>query len=100
MKTIKYGNFLALLALLLTSCNDANYKPTEVDRNFGLAYKQVTQAQILNPDAAQNPPARPSKQMNGEAGENTLRTYREGFSTIEESQPVEISIGGSSGSSN
>ena len=100
MKTINHWNLLALSALLLTACNDANYKPIEVDKNFGLAYKQVTRAQILNPDAAQNPPLRPSKQMNGEAGENSIEAYREGFSTVEESQPVEISIGGSSGNSN
>jgi len=100
MKTLKYRNLFALSALLLTACNDANYKPTTVDENFGMAYKQVTQAQILNPEAAQNPPLNPPKRLDGYAGANTMDAYREGFSNVEETQAVEISVGGNSSSSN
>ena len=95
MKTLKYGNLFALSALLLTACNDANYKPTTVDENFGMAYKQVTQAQILNPDAALNPPLNPPKRLDGMTGEAALGAYREGFASVERTDSVEISIGGS-----
>ena len=99
MKNNKCLNLLAVSALLLTACNDSNYRPTQVDNNFGAAYKQITQAQILNPDAALNPPLDPPKNMDGQAGEATMQSYRDSFSTTQESQSVEISSGGGGSSS-
>ncbi len=85
--------------LLLSACNDGNYKPNTVDQHFGLAYKQVTQAQILNPEAAQNPPLDPSKTMDGYAGQNTIDAFREGYSTVEDTQNISINVGGGGGGS-
>ena len=93
MKINKTRNLLALSTLLVVACNDANYKPTTVDQNFGMAYRQVTQAQILNPKAAQNPPLDPPKHMDGYAGANTIDAFRDGFSAIEETQAISISVG-------
>ena len=99
MKINKTRNLLALSTLLVVACNDANYKPTTVDQNFGMAYRQVTQAQILNPEAAQNPPLDPPKHMDGYAGANTIDAFRDGFSAIEETETLSISVG-ADGSSN
>jgi hypothetical protein len=96
---MKHTILLTLLpgVLLLTACNDGNYKPNTVDQHFGLAYKQVTQAQILNPQAAQNPPLDPPKKMDGYAGQNTIDTFREGYSNVEETQSININMGGNGG---
>jgi len=99
MKNNKCLNLLAISALLITGCNDSNYRPTQVDNNFGSAYEQVTQAQILNRDAALNPPLNPPKNMDGQAGQATIQSYRDSFSTMQQSQSVEISSGGSGGGS-
>ncbi len=99
MNTIKKLNLLAFSTLILTACGDANYKPSNVDANFGKSVKHMVQAQILNPDAAQNPPTEPPKHMDGYAGVNTLDALREGFSTVEQLDSIEISIGDSSGGS-
>ena len=99
MNTIKKLNLLAFSTLILTACGDANYKPSNVDANFGKSVKHMVQAQILNPDAAQNPPTEPPKHMDGYAGGNTLDALREGFSTVEKLDSIQISIGEGSGSS-
>lgn len=103
MKTLKYGNLCVLSVLLLTACNDTNYKTSAIDENFGLAYKQVTQAQILNPDAAENPATEAPKDMDGQAGEGVINAFHQGFQTMEQTESISISVGdnnSSSGSSN
>lgn len=96
MNTFKKWNLLAISTLLLSACGDANYRPSAVDDNFGKSVNHMLQAQILNPQAAQNPPSEPPKHMDGYAGENTIEALREGFSTIEEPQSIEISVGDNS----
>ncbi|MEO1878522.1 MAG: hypothetical protein ABGX40_00980 [Methylococcales bacterium] len=91
MKHLNYCMFPPLLLLLLTACGNANHRPTQVDNNFGKAMKHMLQAQILNPQAAQNPPLAPPKHMDGEAGGATIKAYRQSFSTLTESQAVETS---------
>ena len=97
MNTIKKWNLLAFSALILSACGDANYRPSAVDDNFGKSVKHMMQAQILNPQAAQNPPTEPPKHMDGYAGENTIEAFRETFSTIEEVSPIDITVEGIEG---
>lgn len=87
-----------LTVLLLTACTDTNHKPLALDDNFGRAYRQVMQAQILNPYAAQYPPMA-VKKMEGDIGRNIMETYREGYDRRQRIQPVNINIGGSNSGS-
>ncbi len=84
-------------ALLLTACTDSSHKPLALDDNFGRAYRQIKQAQILNPYAAKYPPL-PVRQMEGDVGREVMDGYRKSFDKTEEVQSVNINIGGSSGS--
>jgi hypothetical protein len=85
-------------ALWLFGCADGNYRPYVLDDSFGQANKQLVKAQIANPEAAANPPAESPKRMDGYAGVNTLDSYRQGFSQIQQPQGLTINIGGAADS--
>ncbi|MCX7102797.1 MAG: hypothetical protein NTX38_15280 [Methylobacter sp.] len=91
----------ALLAgtLSLAACADGNYKPYALDDNFGKSAKQLAKAQIANPQAAAHPPANSPRTMDGYAGVNIIRTYRNSFGQNVQPPNVTINVGsGSSGS--
>lgn len=85
-------------SLLLAACTDTSHKPLALDDNFGRAYRQIKQAQILNPYAAKYPPL-PVRQMEGDVGREVMDGYRKSFRKAEEVKEVNINIGGTSGSS-
>jgi len=87
-----------LSGLMLTACADGTYRPYNLDDKFGQVENQMLQAQIADPEAAENPPADSPRKMDGYAGVNTLRSYRDGFGTIVQPQGLTINIGGANGS--
>ncbi|MFZ2170081.1 MAG: hypothetical protein WAW61_10640 [Methylococcaceae bacterium] len=98
---MKISTIPALVAgvLWLAGCADGNFRPYVLDDSFGKTAKQMVNASIANPQAAKNPPADSPRKMDGYAGVNTINSYRQTFSQIEQPQGLTINIGGSSGSS-
>lgn len=94
---IKNLTTLAVTVLLVSACADGNHRPAVFDQNFGLATRSMMQAQIANPHAAEHPSPYPPRRMDGYAGGNSLRGYREGFGQIDVTQPVIVNIGSASG---
>lgn len=91
----------ALMAgtLWLAGCADSNYRPYVLDDSFGKTANNLVNAQISNPEAAANPPADSPKKMDGYAGVNTIRTYRDGFGQPTQPPTLTINIGGAGSSS-
>jgi len=87
-----------LSGLMLTACADGTYRPYNLDDKFGQVETQMVKAQIADPEAAENPPANSPRKMDGYAGSNALRSYRDGFGTIVQPQGLTINIGGANGS--
>ena len=85
--------------LMLAACADGNYRPYNLDDKYGQTEKQIFKAQIADPEAAKNPPANSPRKMDGYAGVNTIRSYRDGFSTTVQPQGITINVGSGSGSS-
>ncbi|WP_305907143.1 hypothetical protein Q9L42_017515 [Methylomarinum sp. Ch1-1] len=84
------------VSIILAACGDANHRPVEMDRNFGQSVRQLTRAQIANPDAAEHPLPDSPRKMDGESGTNTMQGYRDAYGQQVISQPVIIDVGGSS----
>jgi hypothetical protein len=95
MKTLPLAT-LSVAAVILGACADGRYDPVVFDQNFGTANRSMIQAQIANPQAAQNPPPDSPRIMDGYAGVSNMQAYREGFGQIDISQPVIVNIGGGS----
>jgi hypothetical protein len=95
MKTLPLAT-LSVAAVMLGACADGRYDPVVFDQNFGTANRAMIQAQIANPQAAQNPPPDSPRIMDGYAGVSNMQAYREGFGQIDMSQPVIVNIGGGS----
>jgi hypothetical protein len=57
-------------------------------RNWGKSYETATYNQMLNPDADKT--LKPVDSMDGEAVENDLQRYRDGFKEKQEGQSVNI----------
>lgn len=87
-------------ALWLSGCADGNYRADVLNDSFGQSNNRLVKAQIADPQAAENPPADSPRKMDGYAGVNTMRTYRNAFGQENEIPGLTINIGGaSSGSS-
>lgn len=86
-------------ALWLVGCADGNHRPYVLDDSFGKSANHLVKAQISNPQAAANPPADSPKKMDGYAGVNIIRTYRNSFGEDAQPEQLTINIGGASGSS-
>ncbi len=88
---------LIAACLLLSACADNGYRAVVFEGDYGHSVKQITQAQYLNPKAAANPPITQSKKgLDGLAGQNIIRTYRNSFGTQQQIQPVNINVGSNS----
>jgi hypothetical protein len=86
-------------ALWLVGCADGNYRPYALDDSFGKSVQHTVTAQIADPQAAKHPPANSPRIMDGYAGGNIVRTYRNGFGQDAPVQPPQqITIGNISGS--
>lgn len=88
-----------LVSLLLSACADNGYEPVVLDGQFGRSVRQVSQAQLLNPQAAANPPKKVPQKLDGLVGQNIMNTYRQSFGQAQPTQPVTINIGNSGGNS-
>jgi hypothetical protein len=95
---MKIQKLTLLMAAIVTlsACADGRYNPVAFDDKFGAAHRSTINAQIANPQAAQNPSPDSPKIMDGYAGVSTMQGYREGFGQIDTSQPVIVNIGGGS----
>lgn len=85
--------------LWLVGCADGNHRPYVLDDSFGKSANHLVKAQIANPQAAAHPQADSPKKMDGYAGVNIIRTYRNTYGQDTQPQPLTINIGGASGSS-
>jgi hypothetical protein len=102
MKKITLISFLLGTLGTLISCADGNWRPYRVDRSFGQVNTQLIQAQIADQHAAKYPPTGRQGDLDGYAGFQTMKSYRQGFAqSIQPSSGISInlnSVGGNSGS--
>ncbi len=86
-------------AVLLAGCADGNYRPYTLDDSFGKTVNHWVTAQIADPQAAKHPQANSAAIMDGYAGGNTMRTFRNAFGQDTPVQPPQqMTIGNISGS--
>ena len=85
-------------ALGLVGCADGNYRPYTLDDSFGKTVNRLVTAQIADPQAAKHPQVNAPNKMDGYAGGNIMRTYRNTFGQDNQIQPPQqITIGNISG---
>jgi hypothetical protein len=85
-------------ALWLAGCGDGNYRPYALNDSFGKTVNHLLTAQISNPQAAKHPQLNSPRIMDGYAGGNIIRTYRNGFGQDNAIQPPQtVTIGNISG---
>ena len=58
------------------------------EQNWGRSYETATYNQILNPQADKN--LKPVESLDGQAAENDMQRYRDGFKEKNEPQPVNL----------
>ncbi|MDD5633004.1 MAG: hypothetical protein PHI13_13385, partial [Methylococcales bacterium] len=86
-------------ALWLAGCADGNWRPYALDDSFGRSANHLLTAQIADPQAAKHPQVNSPRKMDGYAGGNIMRTFRNGFGQdIQIQPPQQITIGNISGS--
>jgi hypothetical protein len=86
-------------AVLLAGCADGNWRPYTLDDSFGKTVNRLVTSQIADPWAAKHPQANSTAIMDGYAGGNVMRTFRNHFGTDAPVQPPQqITIGNISGS--
>ncbi len=71
--------------LVVSACSGTE---TLSERNWGRSYETATYNQILNPDADKN--LKPVDSLDGQAAENDMQRYRDGFKEKKEAQPVNL----------
>lgn len=84
---------ITLVSLLLSACVDNGYKPIALDNHFGHSVKQISQAQLLNPQAAANPSKKAFKPLDGQLGQSIMNSYRQNAGQAEKPQSVTINAG-------
>lgn len=70
---------LLAVSFLIAGCQGATFinKETNLDKNWGKAYRAAKENQILNPEAGKD--LAPVEGLDGEAAENNTRKYRSSF---------------------
>jgi hypothetical protein len=97
MKTLIFTTLTAA-ALFLSACADGRHNLDVLDKNFGQTNKAIMNAQIANPQAAQNPAPNSPQIMDGYSGVGIMGGYRQGFQeSSAASQPIVVNIGGAGG---
>jgi type IV pilus biogenesis protein CpaD/CtpE len=97
MKTFTFTTLTAA-ALFLSACADGRHNPDVLDKNFGQTNRAIVNAQIANPQAAQNPAPNSPQIMDGYNGNGIMDGYRQGFQQSGAmSQPIVVNIGGAGG---
>ncbi|MGJ0484885.1 MAG: hypothetical protein ACR65R_10160 [Methylomicrobium sp.] len=98
MKTFTFTTTLTVATLCLSACADGRYNPDVLDKNFGQTNRAIVNAQIANPQAAQNPAPNSPQIMDGYNANGIMDGYRQGFQQQGTSnQPIVVNIGGASG---
>ena len=70
---------------LIPACSGTD---TLLQKNWGKSYETAAYNQMLNPDADKT--LKPVNSLDGQATENDLQRYRNGFKEKQEEQPVNI----------
>ena len=70
---------------LVSACSGTD---TLSQRNWGKSYETAVYNQMLNPDADKT--LKPVDSLDGQAAENNLQKYKDGFKTKEEKPPVNL----------
>jgi len=70
---------------MLPACSGTD---TLSQQNWGKSYETAKYNQMLNPDADKT--LKPVNSLDGQAAENDLQRYRDGFKAKEEKQPVNL----------
>ncbi len=70
---------------LVSACSGTE---TLSQRNWGKSYETAVYNQMLNPDADKS--LNPVDSLDGQAAENNLQKYRDGFKVKEDKQPVNL----------
>lgn len=78
---------------VVTGCAAFQNEPVVYDSTFGQSVNQIKQAQILNPEAAHNPPLDPPKHLDGYVGERAIQNYRTDVGERETTDTVNINLG-------
>ncbi len=85
----RYLTLIGLIATLLIFSGCA--RETMLSRNWGNSFESAKQSQILNPEAGKN--LEPVVGLDGQASENNMEKYREGFKK-ENSKEMTLTIQG------
>ena len=82
---------VSVALLLMAGCAT---KQTVSERNFGAAVRQMINAQIYDPKAAQNPDPEPVKVLDGEHASQILEIHRQHVAKPEEiHNEIQINVG-------
>ena len=76
---------IIIAASLVSACSGTE---TLSHRNWGKSYETVVYNQTLNPDADKS--LNPVDSLDGQAAENNLQKYRDGFKVKEGKQPINL----------
>jgi len=82
---------LILPVSLMTGCSSGG---TLSERNFGMSVRQMTEAQIYDPEAAANPSPHPANVRDGKLGLHIIDVYRADVAAPEKvQQDITINVG-------
>jgi hypothetical protein len=76
---------IIVAVLLVTACSGTE---TLSQRNWGKSYETAVYNQMVNPDA--NKSLNPVDSLDGQASENNMQKYRDGFKVKEDKQPINL----------
>ncbi|MBW2491615.1 MAG: hypothetical protein JRE65_10760 [Deltaproteobacteria bacterium] len=76
---------IIVAVLLVTACSGTE---TLSQRNWGKSYETAVYNQMINPDA--NKSLNPVDSLDGQASENNMQKYRDGFKIKEDKQPINL----------
>ena len=76
---------IIVAVLLVMACSGTE---TLSQRNWGKSYETAVYNQMINPDA--NKSLNPVDSLDGQASENNMQKYRDGFKIKEDKQPINL----------
>lgn len=71
-----------LMSVFVTGCSSTD--PTRVEADYGNSVRNMIEAQIYDPEAANNPPSEPPTSLDGGYAEEVLEAYRDNVSKPED----------------
>ncbi len=97
MRNCKIRNLscIALISglIFITGCSTTSTDPVRVEQDYGNSVRNMVQAQILDPEAAENPPEEAPTGLDGRNAEAVLKSYRGDVSKPKQvDKPVQINI--------